>query len=135
MVSWQHSLQHHAMNEPDFQTAVPILASLDITTTVRFYTEKLGFTCGFESQGEYAILKRGSVEIHFWPCGDANIAANTACRVGVTGIAVLYQEYSARGVLRPDCKLHDTPWQTREFEVFDPHNNLITFFERKSDAA
>jgi Glyoxalase/Bleomycin resistance protein/Dioxygenase superfamily len=122
------------MIEPNLQTAVPILASLDITTTVRFYTEKLGFTCRFESQSEYAILQRDSIEIHFWPCEDANIAANTACRVEVIDIAKLYEEYSARGVLRPNCRLHDTPWQTREFEVFDPHSNLITFFERMTNS-
>jgi catechol 2,3-dioxygenase-like lactoylglutathione lyase family enzyme len=118
------------MSQPILNTAVPILASLDIATTVRFYTEELGFRCRFESQGEYAIVDRDSIELHFWPCDDADIAGNTACRVGVTGIAALYDEYSARGVLRPDCKLHNTPWQTREFEVFDPHSNLITFFER-----
>ena len=56
------------MSKPTLHTAVPILASLDITTTVQFYTENLGFTCRFESQGEYAILQRDSIEIHFWPC-------------------------------------------------------------------
>ena len=121
------------MSELTMYAAVPILASLDIATTVRFYTECLGFTCRFESQGVYAILQRDGIEIHFWPCDDANIAANTACRVGVTGIAALYEEYSRRGVLRADSQVKETPWQTREFEVFDPHSNLITFFERTTD--
>jgi hypothetical protein len=64
------------MSNPTLNTAVPILASLDITTTVRFYTQDLGFTCRFESQGEYAILQRGSIELHFWPCG---IEAHRSC--------------------------------------------------------
>jgi hypothetical protein len=105
---------------------------MDIATTVAFCTEKLGFTCRHQSPGEYAIVQRDGIEIHFWPCGDANIAANTACRVGVAGIVALYEEYSRQRVLRPDCKLQDTPWRTREFEVFDPHNNLITFYEELS---
>lgn len=117
------------MNQPNMHTAVPILASLDIATTVAFWTGKLGFICRFQSLSEYAIVQRDGIEIHFWSCGDANIAANTACRVGVAGIAALYEEYSKQRVLRPDCKLHDTPWGTREFEVFDPHSNLITFYE------
>lgn len=116
------------------QVAVPILASLDIPATVKFYTERLGFTCEFQLPGDYASIQRDGIEIHFWPCADANIAASTACRVGVSGIAALYEEYLQRGVLRPDCVLHDTPWDTREFEVFDPHSNLITFFEDKTDA-
>ena len=123
------------MSKPTMHTAVPILASLDIATTVKFYTESLGFTCRHQSPGEYAIIQRDNIEIHFWHCDEANIAANTACRVGVTGIAALYEEYSQRGVLHADCKVKDTPWHTREFEVFDPHGNLITFFERTSNAA
>lgn len=111
------------------KSAVPILASLDIPTTVRFYTETLGFSCRFESVSEYAILQRDTIEIHFWCCADPNIAANTACRVEVTGIASLYNDYSSRKALRPDAVLEEKPWQTREFEVFDPHSNLITFFE------
>lgn len=117
------------MDEAKMKSAVPILASLDIPTTVRFYTETLGFSCRFQSIGEYAILQRDGIEIHFWCCADPNIAANTACRVEVTGIASLYSEYSSRNALRPDAALEEKPWQTREFEVFDPHSNLITFFE------
>ena len=123
------------MDRAMMNAAVPILASLDIATTVEFYTELLGFTCRFQSPGEYAIVQRDAIEIHFWPCDDANIASNTACRVAVSGIAALYEEYSAQGVLRHDCELHDTPWGTREFEVFDPHGNLITFFEGGTSAA
>lgn len=123
------------MNEATMQAAIPILASLDIATTVTFYTEMLGFTCRFQSQGEYAICQRDDIEIHFWPCDDPDIARNTACRVRVTNIAALYEEYFAKGVLRLDCKVSLKPWNTREFEIFDPHNNLITFFETLANAA
>ena len=117
------------MSKSTMHVAVPILASLDIAATVRFYTEALGFTCRFQSPGEYAIILRDDIEIHFWSCDNPDIAANTACRVWVLSIDALYEEYSGRGVLRPDCELRETPWGTREFEVFDPHNNLVTFFE------
>lgn len=118
------------MSKATMNVAVPILASLDIPKSITFYTEALGFTCRFQSPGEYAIIQRDDIEIHFWPCNDAYIAGNTACRIAVTSIDSLFAEYSAQGVLRPDCKVTDTPWSTREFEVFDPHHNLITFFER-----
>ncbi len=123
------------MNIATMNAAVPILASLDIPTTVKFYTEAMGFTCRYQAPGEYAIIQRDSIEIHFWSCPDSYIAGNTACRVGVTGIGSLYDEYSAKGILRTDCVVHDTPWQTREFEVFDPHQNLITFVERTTPTA
>jgi catechol 2,3-dioxygenase-like lactoylglutathione lyase family enzyme len=109
--------------------AVPILASLDIAATVAFYTDSLGFNCRYQAPGEYAIIQRDDIEIHFWPCNDAYIAGNTACRVAVTDIDGLYAEYLAHGILRPDSKVSETPWGSREFEIFDPHHNLITFFE------
>ena len=118
------------MSRSAMHSAVPILASLDIRVTVAFYVDRLGFACRHEAVGEYAILQRDGIEIHFWPCDDPDIAANTACRVGVTGIDALYEEYAERRVLRPDCVVRSTPWGTREFEVFDPHGNLITFHER-----
>jgi len=118
------------MSKATMNAAVPILASLNIPMTVKFYTEAMGFTCRHQAPGEYAIIQRDSIEIHFWPCNDSYIAGNTACRVAVTDISSFYDEYSSKGILRADCQLHETPWQTREFEVFDPHQNLITFFER-----
>jgi len=85
------------MNKSTMHAAIPILASLDIATTVAFYTDALGFSCRLKSQSKYAIILRDGIEIHFWPCDDPNIAGNTACRVRVTNIAALYEEYSIRG--------------------------------------
>jgi len=115
-------------------TAVPVLASLDIAATVDFYTKSLGFACRHRSPGEYAIVERDGIEIHFWPCGDPRVAVNTGCRVGVEGIAALFEEYSALRALRSDCAVRATPWGTREFEVVDPHGNLITFYEESGAA-
>ena len=116
-------------------TAVPILASLETSATVRFYVETLGFTCRHESPGEYAIVQRDTIEIPFWACGDKRIAENTACRVGVTAIEALYDEYQSHGIIHPNAPLHDTEWSTPEFAILDLHGNLITFFERKPHAA
>ncbi len=115
------------------RTAVPVLPSLDVAATVAFYTTALGFACRHHATGEYAILRRDEIEIHFWYCDDPRLAENSACRVGVTGVESLREECAARRILRPDCAVRETPWGTREFEVFDPHGNVLTFYER-SDA-
>lgn len=116
-------------------TAVPILASLDISATVCFYIGKLGFTCRHESPGEYAIVLRDAIEIHFWSCRDERIPKETACRIAVTGIAALRDEYQPRGVIHANCPLHETEWGTTEFGILDLHGNLITFFEKKMNVA
>jgi hypothetical protein len=97
------------MDKAKMKSIVPILAPLGIPTTVRFYTETLGFSCRFQLIGEYAILHRDGIEIHFWCCADPNIAASTACRVEVTGVASLYSKYTSRNALRPDAALEEKP--------------------------
>lgn len=123
------------MSRATMHTAIPILASLDISATVRFYTGTLGFTCRLEVPGEYAIIERDAIEIHFWACAEAHVAENTACRIRVTDIAMLYEEYALRKALRADSRVESKPWGTREFEVFDPDGNLITFVERTAKTA
>ena len=113
------------MSKPKLHTAVPILASLDISATVRFYVGKLGFTCRHESPGEYAIVCRDTIEIHLWSCDDKRIPKETACRVGVTGITALRNEFQPHGIIHPNCPLHDTEWGTTEFGILDLHGNQL----------
>lgn len=110
--------------------AVPILASLDIEKTVEFYRNKLGFETKYAQPGEYAIVQRDTVQIHFWNCDDKRIPQLTACRVGVNGISSLYEEYRSTQVVHPNGSLGSRPWGTTEFAVLDGDGNCITFFER-----
>lgn len=115
--------------EPQFLSAVPILASLETAETVEFYSKNLDFETVHHAPKEYLIMKRDNIEIHFWYCTDKRIAESTACRIQVSNINTLYEECTKRGFLRSDSKLQDVPWGNREFDVFDPHGNLITFYE------
>jgi catechol 2,3-dioxygenase-like lactoylglutathione lyase family enzyme len=47
------------------QLAIPILASLSAEETIKFYTEKLGFTLQSNWDG-YLILSRDQIFIHLW---------------------------------------------------------------------
>ena len=111
------------------QRAVPVLASLDIEATQRFYADKLGFTT-LGRYPDYAIVARDDVQIHFWLTGDADIPKATSCRIDVTGVDRLYEEMSAAGVVHPNGPLTDQPWGLREFAVLDADGNMIKFGQR-----
>ncbi|MCU0571203.1 MAG: VOC family protein [Oculatellaceae cyanobacterium Prado106] len=117
------------MSIPVFNSAVPVLASLNIPKTVQFYCSVLGFTRIYEEPAVYGIVQRDAIEIHFWACSDKYIAENTACRINVQAIDALYTELQPKGVVHPNAPLQEKPWGTREFGVVDEDGNLITFFE------
>jgi hypothetical protein len=114
------------------KSAVPILASLNEEETVKFYTEKLGFT--FHSSWEgYLILSRNKVNIHLWPCKDQEIAKNTGCFINVTGVDKLYAEYKPLGVIHPNGDLQEMPWKMKQFSILDNNGNVIHFGEEMND--
>jgi DNA-binding transcriptional MerR regulator len=111
------------------ERAIPVLASLDIEATQRFYAEKLGFTA-VARYPDYGIVERDGVQIHFWLTDDADIPKATSCRVDVDGVDHLYDEMSASGVVHPNGPLTDQPWGLREFAVLDGDGNMIKFGQR-----
>jgi len=112
-----------------FVSATPVLASLDIERSVDFYCSRLGFAEVHVQQGTYGIVSRGAVQLHFWACAERHIAENTSCRVRVEGIAALFAQCAALGLVHPNAPLEAKPWGTREFAVLDPDGNLVTFAE------
>lgn len=112
----------------ELQRAIPILASLDLEATQRFYVDRLGFTAG-SVHPDYAIVERDGIEIHFWLTDDVDIPKQTACYVRVTGIDALHEEFAAQKVVHPNGPLADRPWGQREFAVLDGDGNLIRFGE------
>ncbi|MGZ3755344.1 MAG: bleomycin resistance protein [Mucilaginibacter sp.] len=110
------------------QSAVPILASLNEEETVKFYTEKLGFT--FHSSWEgYLIFSREAVGIHLWPTTDPQIPKNTGCYVNVTEVDKLYAEYEPLGIIHPNGPLKLMEWGMKQFSILDNNGNIIHFGE------
>jgi hypothetical protein len=70
------------------------------------------------------------VELHLWLCPERSLAAQSSCRILVTGLEALYKEYQTKGLLMPDAAVRAKPWGTGELVVFDPDRVLITFVER-----
>jgi len=110
--------------------AIPALHARSIVDAVAFY-RRLGFAGGAHAyNGDYAILTRGSIEIHFFAHRDLEPAASSAgCYLRVLDVAEIYAacesaELPKQGIPRID-KLEDKPWGLREFAVVDPDGNLL----------
>lgn len=110
------------------KTATPILASLNVDETIKFYTEKLGFMFHNNWDG-YLIFSKDEINIHLWPTSDESIPKNTGCYVNVTEVDKLYAEYEKQGVVHPNGKLKNMPWEMRQFSILDNNGNIIHFGE------
>jgi uncharacterized glyoxalase superfamily protein PhnB len=111
-----------------FLSAVLVLPAVDIAATIAFYEQKLGFTTEFQYD-DYAGLRRGGAPLHLWQCSDRQLAENTSCRVNVSGIDAIYEEYQTQGIIHPNGALSTKPWGLREFTVLDPNGNCVVFAE------
>ena len=116
------------MTDAKFYSTAPVLASLDMDETEKFYTEKLGFTTNARYP-DYLIMVRDDVCIHFNPCDDRKIAENTSCYVYVKGAKEIYEEFEKHEVIHPNGKLHDTDYGIREFAILDCHGNCLRIGE------
>ena len=110
--------------------AIPTLPCRSVRATVAFY-RKLGFEGGAHPfDDRYAILRRGSVELHFFTHEELVPAASSAgCYLRVADVDGVYRAFAAgelpsSGIPRMD-PLADKPWGLREFAVVDPDGNLL----------
>ena len=109
--------------------AIPTLPSRDVNETVMFY-RRLGFEGGVHSHGDYAILTRGTLELHFFTHGELVPEDSSAgCYLRVLDVDSIYRAFAAaelprQGIPRMDA-LQDKPWGLREFAVVDADGNLV----------
>jgi len=114
------------------KSAVPILASLNAEETIKFYTDKLGFTLNNNWDG-YVILSRDEITMHLWPCKDPEIPKATGCYINVNEVEKLYDEYKQTGVVHPNGPLKEMPWKMKQFSILDNNGNIIHFGEEMKD--
>ncbi|MCA8937454.1 MAG: VOC family protein [Planctomycetes bacterium] len=114
---------------------IPVLPVEDMSATLSFYKDKLGFSEQFRDNNDapgYVGLKRDDVELHLTNVGNGlarTVAEQTMVRFEVKDVDALYGEYEKHdGVIHPNGKLNSKPWGTREFGVLDPSGVCLTFF-------
>lgn len=105
--------------------ATPILAYLNQEDTIAFY-KKLGFECNAAWDG-YLMFQKDAINIHLWLCDNEEIPKNTGCYINVAEIDALYADYLALGIIHPNGKLENKPWEMRQFSILDNSGNIIHF--------
>jgi catechol 2,3-dioxygenase-like lactoylglutathione lyase family enzyme len=110
--------------------AIPTLPCRSVSATTEFYRQ-LGFQGGaHEFNSDYAIFRRGPIELHFFTHKELVPAESSAgCYVRVSDVQSIYEACSARGLpsrgLPRMNPLEDKPWGLREFAILDPDGNLL----------
>ena len=90
----------------------------------------MGEEVKFHAHGDYAILTRGTVELHFFTHRDLRPAESAAgCYLRVLDVENIARAFAsaklpAKGIPRQDT-LTDKPWGMREFAIVDPDGNLL----------
>lgn len=105
--------------------SIPILASLNIEESAGFYTGLLGFAEVYRDDG-YLIVRRDSMELHFWLADSPIFPENTSCYIRGGQVISLYDEFKSKDVARLS-DLSRRPWDMTEFHLHDPHGNLLRF--------
>lgn len=108
----------------------PKLPMRDKNATRAYYVDRLGF----EELGDYdgyLMVKKDSVEIHFFEFKDLNPDENYGqVYIRLDNISAFYQTLLDEKVrIHPNGLLQVKPWGQKEFALLDPDNNLLTFGE------
>ncbi|HZU27687.1 MAG TPA: VOC family protein [Bryobacteraceae bacterium] len=112
----------------------PLFFTTDISSTVAWYKDKLGFEClgTWQDPPVYAIVSRDRQVIHF-RCAEPPTANPDKypeelldAYVFIDDADALYAEYEARGV-EFTRGLGNMPWRCREFVVKDCDGRLLAF--------
>jgi catechol 2,3-dioxygenase-like lactoylglutathione lyase family enzyme len=110
----------------DAAVCLPVLPARDLAEAQSFYAGLLGFSEIVYADADYLIVRRGSMELHFWFTPDRNLAESTSCYLRGGEIPALYAEYAARGVPRLSA-FEIRPWGMKEFYIHDPSGVLLRF--------
>jgi hypothetical protein len=104
---------------------IPVLPSLDLEETLSFYRDLLRFEPIYEERTRL-IVRRGAMELHFWPTDRREFCENASCYIRGGGVDALYEEFRQAEV--PGLSSFELrPWDMKEFYLHDPHGNLLVF--------
>jgi catechol 2,3-dioxygenase-like lactoylglutathione lyase family enzyme len=121
------------MSNPKIKSVNPVLPARDVSATVSFFLNKLGFARIFQdapTEPKYAGVRRQGVELHIQWHDPAEWAAveRPSLRFNVEDLEGLLAEFRNRDAMGPEVAIRSTPWGTKEFAFFDPNQNGLTFY-------
>lgn len=113
----------------------PQLRTTEMASTIRFYTEKLGFAVEFNYEDFYAGIRAGNQTIHLKYVCDKDPSINFVSEGGhlhlyfdVKNVAEFAEELKQKGVVLIK-DVHETPWHTREIVIRDDQGHTLYFGE------
>ena len=119
-----------------FKETHPIIGTRDIRRAIEFYTRQLGFTLAFGDTADppnYVGFRRDAVELHMQFQYEYEMGT-IRLRFLVEDPDTLYEEYRQRGIECSPQGIHNTPWGTREFALYDVDRNALTFYRNLTSA-
>ncbi len=106
-----------------FEGAAPILSVRDMSASVRYYVNVLGFRNADWGSDDFTSVNRDGAGIYL--CRDAQGCPGTWAWIGVDDVTALYQEYSASGATIRGAP-RNYPWAL-EIHVRDPNGHVLRF--------
>ena len=114
---------------------IPQLRTADLAESVRFYTEKLGFTVEFTYEDFYAGIRADDQVFHLKLVDDQDPSIpfvddgeHFHLYFETDGVATLAAQLRAHGVSMVK-DVQETPWGTREFVIRDDQGHTLYFGE------
>lgn len=112
-----------------FEKSITILYSTDISASIAYYTEKLGFAGKWEwdSPATFGGIWRDDVEIFF--CKEGQGHPGTWLSIVVDNVDDYYESIKDNGakiITQPE----DKEWNMKEMLVEDPDGHIIRFGNR-----
>ena len=106
-----------------FECANPILNVSDMTRSLRYYVDVLGFTNAEWGGDDFTLVTRDGAGIYLSE-GDQG-HSGTWVWIGVEDVAALHEEYSARGATVLESP-RNFPW-AYEMKIGDPDGHVLRF--------
>lgn len=106
-----------------FESAAPILKVADMSVSLRYYVDVLGFRNAEWGTSDFTHVRRDSAGIYL--CRGGQGQAGTWVWIGVEDVQALYEEYEAGGA-RIRHGPQNFPW-AYEMKVEDPDGHVLRF--------
>jgi predicted enzyme related to lactoylglutathione lyase len=106
-----------------FENSAPILRVADMSVSVRYYVEVLGFRNADWGNDDFTSVNRDNAGIYL--CRGGQGQAGTWVWIGVEDVEILYEEYKAKGakIRHPPLNF---PWAL-EMKVEDLDGHVLRF--------
>lgn len=108
-----------------YQQSIPVLPARNLRATLDFYETRLGFT-GI-NLGNYAIVKAGAAEIHFYYVPPAEPLLPGTCLLLAPNVEDLYTLFAGKDIMEPRGRIHEKKSGQKEFSIRDINGNTIRF--------